>query len=119
MYILFRFGIPHGICSCLTLAGTVAIQAKHLPEIEVKQLGSLLPFVTKTVPDQQLDNPREQALKVSEAIAQLVVDLGLHSTLREFQVPKSSFDGIIERALPNGKDDVKYKDFVTLLEDIY
>ncbi|CAF4035952.1 unnamed protein product, partial [Rotaria sp. Silwood2] len=113
------FGIPHGICSCLTLARIVAIQAKYLPDAEVKQLASLLPFITKIMPHQQVDNPREQALRVAEAITQLIADLGLTSTLREYQVPTSSFEGIVERALPDGKADVRYNDFVTLLENIY
>ncbi|CAF1468164.1 unnamed protein product [Rotaria sordida] len=113
------FGIPHGICSCLTLARTVAIQAKNLPENEVKQLASLLPFITKLTPHEQINDPREQSLKVAEAITQLVVDLGLNSTLREYQVPTSAFQGIVERGLPDGKADIRYNDFVTLLENIY
>ncbi|CAF3433179.1 unnamed protein product [Rotaria socialis] len=110
------FVIPHGICSCLTLASAVAIQDKHLPDIEVKQLESLLPFVTKIMPKQQIDDPCEQALRVSEVIAQLIADLDLTSPLREFQVPASSFEGIIERARPDGKIDMRYNDFVTLLD---
>ncbi|CAF4619851.1 unnamed protein product, partial [Rotaria sp. Silwood2] len=57
------------------------------------------------MPHQQVDNPREQALRVAEAITQLIADLGLTSTLREYQVPTSSFEGIVERALPDGKAD--------------
>ncbi|CAF3148497.1 unnamed protein product [Rotaria socialis] len=113
---LLNFVIPHGICSCLTLASAVAIQDKHLPDIEVKQLESLLPFVTKIMPKQQIDDPCEQALRVSEVIAQLIADLDLTSPLREFQVPASSFEGIIERARPDGKIDMRYNDFVTLLD---
>ncbi|CAF4718545.1 unnamed protein product, partial [Rotaria socialis] len=68
---------------------------------------------------EDIGGPREQALKVSEAIAKLIADLDLTSTLHDFQVPMSSFEGIIERALPDGKTDLRYKDFVTLLENIY
>ncbi|CAF3909612.1 unnamed protein product, partial [Rotaria sp. Silwood1] len=70
-------------------------------------------------PHQEVDDPREQALKVAEVIKQLIVDLGLTSTLREYEVPKTAFEGIVERALPDGKADMRYNDFVTMLETIY
>lgn len=119
LFLLFSFGIPHGICSCLTLARTVRVQAKHLPDNEVKQLASILPFISKMHPQNEIDDPREQALKVAEAIMQLIDDLGLTSALSEYKVPKSAFEGIVERALPNGKADNRYNDFLGLLEDIY
>ncbi|CAF1674740.1 unnamed protein product [Rotaria magnacalcarata] len=117
--LFFGFGIPHEICSCLTFAGTVAIQVKYLPDTEVRQLGFPLPFVTKIMPQQEIGDPREQALKLSETIAKLISDLDLTSALHDFQVPMFSFERIIERTLPDGKTDIRYKDFVTLLENIY
>ena len=117
--ILFSYSIPHGICSCLTLARTVAIQAKHLFDNDVKQLASLLPFITTTTDAQFSTDPREQAIKVAEAIDQLISDLGLTSTLREYNVPESDFEGIIERALPDGKADLRYPSFIKLLQAIY
>ena len=36
-------------------------------------------------------------MKVAEAINQLISDLGLTSTLREYKVPQSDFEGIVER----------------------
>jgi len=112
------YSIPHGICSCLTLARTVRVQAKYLSDNEVKQLASLLPFIT-TVAPQSSNDPREQAMKVAEAIDQLISDLDLTSTLREYKVPQSDFEGIVERALSDGKWDLRYNAFVELLQAIY
>jgi hypothetical protein len=96
----------------------VTVQAKHLPENEVKQLGSLLPFITTVIPQSPID-PREQAMKVAEAIDQLISDLNLKSTLQEYKVPQSDFQGIIKRALPDGKADLRYNDFIEVLQAIY
>jgi len=115
---MYRYSIPHGICSCLTLARTVKVQAKYLPDNEVKQLASLLPFITNITP-QSPNDPREQATKVGEAIDQLISDMDLTSTLREYKVPQSDFEGIVERTLPNGKTDPRYNAFIELLQAIY
>jgi alcohol dehydrogenase class IV len=96
----------------------VAVQAKYLPDNEVKQLASLLPFIT-TVTPQSSDDPREQAMKVAEAIDQLISDLGLTSTLREYKVPESDVEGIVERALPDGKMDSRYNSLIEVLRAIY
>jgi len=117
-YTFCSYSVPHGICSCLTLARTVVVQAKYLSDNEVKQLASLLPFIATISPQSSYD-PREQAMKVAEAIDQLISDLGLTSTLREYKVPQSDFEGIVERALPDGKLDLRYNDFIQLLQAIY
>ncbi len=96
----------------------MVVQAKYLPDNEVKQLASLLPFITTITPRSSYD-PREQAIDVAEAIDQLISDLGLTSTLREYNVPQSDFEGIIERALPGGKRDLRYDSFLELLQAIY
>ena len=96
----------------------MAVQAKYLPNEEVKQLSSLLPFITTIIP-QQSDDPREQSINVSEAIKQLIADLELSSALREYHVPSSDFAGIIERAIPDAKADPRYNAFLELLQNIY
>lgn len=113
------YSIPHGICSCLTLSGTVKIQARHLLENDVKQLASLLSFISTENRSSSSTDPREQAIKVAEAIDQLITDIGLTSTLREYKVPESDFEDIVQRALPNGKSDLRYYAFVELLHAIY
>ncbi len=96
----------------------MAVQAKHLPDNEVKQLASLLPFITIST-SHSSDDPREQAMKVAEAINQLILDLDLTSTLHEYNVPQSDLEGIIERTLPNGKADLRYQALIELLQAIY
>lgn len=115
---LSRYSVPHGICSCITLAGTVRVQAKHLSDSNVKQLASLLPFITSTTVHSS-DDPREEAIKVADAIDQLISDLALTSTLSEYKIPQSDIDGIVERALPDGKQDKRFIDFVEVLRAVY
>lgn len=115
---LSRYSVPHGICSCITLAGTVRVQAKYLSDSNVKQLASLLPFITSTTIHSSND-PREEAIKVADAIDQLISDLALTSKLREYKIPQSDIDGIVERALPDGKQDKRFIDFVEVLRAVY
>jgi alcohol dehydrogenase class IV len=96
----------------------VAIQAKYLPDNDVKQLASLLPFIT-TMTSQSSNDPREQAMKVAEAIDQLISELALTSTLQEYKVPQSDFESIVEHTLPDGKTDLRYNAFIELLQAIY
>lgn len=95
----------------------VKIQSKHLPDDDVKQLASLLPFITDS--NEPFADSREAVVKLGETIEQFVDDLGLTSTLREYNVPPADFEGIIERAIPNGKLDERFNDFVELLRSIY
>ena len=95
----------------------MAIQAKHLPDNEVKQLASLLPFISTS--SLSTNDPREQAIKVAEAIQQLISDLDLTSTLQEYKVPQSDFEKIVDNTLPDGKADLRYNAFIELLHAIY
>ncbi len=97
----------------------VSIQSKYLCDGDIKQLASLLPFITNSTNSQPFTDSREQALKVAEAIDQLIVDLDLESTLQEYNVPKSDFEQIIEKALPNGRQDERFEAFVELLQSVY
>lgn len=96
----------------------MAIQAKYLSDNDVKQLASLLPFISSSA-TQSSNDPREQAMQIAEAIDQLILELDLKSSLREYQVPQSDFHGIVERALPDGKADSRYTAFIELLHAIY
>ncbi len=106
-FVFFSYSIPHSTYSCLILAHTLAVQATYLPDNEVKQCASLLPFIT-SIASQSSDDPREQAMKVSEAIDQLILDLRPTNALQEYNVPQSDFEGIIEGDLPNGNVHLRY-----------
>lgn len=70
------YGVPHGYTSCLTLAPTVAVAKSKMPAERWRALGGAL----GGEPD--------------EAIAALVRDLGLPSTLSEVGVPEQDIDAI-------------------------
>lgn len=70
------YGVPHGYTSCLTLAPTVTIAKRKLPAERWAALGGAL----GGEPD--------------DAIAVLVRDLGLPSTLSEVGVPEADIDSI-------------------------
>ena len=70
------YGVPHGYTSCLTLAPTVTVAKRNMPAERWNTLGSAL----GGEPD--------------EAIAALVLDLGLPSTLSEIGVPEEDIDSI-------------------------
>ena len=70
------YGVPHGYTSCLTLAPTVTVAKRSMSAERWKALGEAL----GGEPD--------------EAIAALVRDLGLPSTLSEVCVPEADIDSI-------------------------
>ncbi len=70
------YGVPHGYTSCLTLAPTVTVAKRSMPAERWNALGEAL----GGEPD--------------EAIAGLVRDLGLPSTLSEVGVPEEDIDSI-------------------------
>lgn len=70
------YGVPHGYTSCLTLAPTVSVSKRSVSAERWAALGEAL--------DGEPD----------EAIAALVRDLGLPSTLQEVGVPEEDIDSI-------------------------
>lgn len=74
------YGIPHGITSCLTLAKVVQLKANN-PE-DAEQLARVLPFIGQS----RSGNNKNDAIKVGDAIEQLVRDLGLESRLDQYGV---------------------------------
>ncbi|MCJ1453602.1 hypothetical protein MMC28_003949 [Mycoblastus sanguinarius] len=74
------YGIPHGITSCLTLAGVVKLKAQT-PE-DAAQIARALPFIGQS----KSGDDKEDAMAVGDAIEKLVKDLGLDSRLKEYGV---------------------------------
>lgn len=87
------YGIPHGITSCISLAGVVRLKADN--PSEAKQIARALPFTGK---GNRSGNDREDALKVGDAIDELVDRLGLTSTLAEYRVGEDQIDKIARTA---------------------
>ena len=81
------YSIPHGVTSCLTLAKVVRLKAED-PETAA-QIARVLPFIGRT----RSGDDREDAIKVGDAIEGLVMELGLPTTVKKYnvgedQVPK-------------------------------
>jgi alcohol dehydrogenase class IV len=87
------YGIPHGITSCLTLASVVRLKADNPGE--AAQIARALPFTGK---GSRSGHDREDALKVGDAIEELVDGLGLGSRLAEYGVGEDQVEKIAKTA---------------------
>ena len=76
------YGIPHGITSCITLAGVVRLKAQN-PE-DAAQIARALPFIGQS----RSGDDKKDAIKMGDAIERLVKDLGLETRLSEYNVGK-------------------------------
>jgi len=108
------YSIPHGITSCLTLAPTVALKAEVASEEDKEWLSNALPYLTQDKTG-SLDG---DVLKLSKLIDNLVSDLGLKSTLAEYNVPREDLPKIAELSV-GSKADPTYPKVVKLLEELY
>lgn len=87
------YGIPHGITSCITLAGVVKLKANN--SAEAKQIARALSFTGK---GSRTGNDREDAMKVGNAIEELVDRLGLETKLSEYRVGEDQIPKIAKVA---------------------
>ncbi|GJE95880.1 alcohol dehydrogenase IV [Phanerochaete sordida] len=108
------YSIPHGITSCLTLAPVVALKAETASREDKEWLANAL-FYLRIPPSGSID---KDILILSDAIRNLVRNLGLASTLAEYKVPKEDLPLIAEKALGRADDPVHSK-VVKLLESLY
>ncbi|OSD01319.1 iron-containing alcohol dehydrogenase [Trametes coccinea BRFM310] len=109
-----RYSIPHGITSCLTLAPVVALKAEIASQEDKEWLAGALFYLRKP----STGSLESDILKLSADIQQLVDDLGLHSTLTEYKVPREHIPQIAELAV-GSKDDPTLPKVVALLESLY
>ncbi|KAG9204075.1 hypothetical protein G6514_001711 [Epicoccum nigrum] len=94
------YAIPHGITSCLSLAPVVRLKASN-PD-EAKQIARIIPYIGK----QSTNDDSKDAQVVADAIANLVDELGLKTTLTDYNVPtgEEEENAIASRALHSNKD---------------
>ena len=78
------YAIPHGITSCLSLAPVVRLKASN-PD-EAKQIARIIPYIGK----QSTGDDSKDAQVVAEAIAELVNELGLKTTLTAVCISRSN-----------------------------
>jgi alcohol dehydrogenase class IV len=88
------YGIPHGITSCLTLAGVVRLKAENPAEAE--QIARALPFTGKG--RKRSGDDKQDALNVGDAIDELVEGLELGSKLSEYGVGEDQVEKIAKTA---------------------
>ncbi|PWN35674.1 Dehydroquinate synthase-like protein [Meira miltonrushii] len=151
-----KYAIPHGITSCLTLPGSIAItsQAPSTSNTHLLALSDALNFIppsfyaggnqqantalpppsilaSQLSPKAQKDGSvgsaeedglikqaRARGLLVSQSVRKLVEDLGLHSTLEEYKVPKQDFETIAHH-VTRGQDAALQQLIVAMLNAKY
>ncbi|KAJ7900880.1 alcohol dehydrogenase IV [Mycena leptocephala] len=86
------YGIPHGITSCFTLSPAVALQGRIASDSDKESLAHLL-FHLREPSTGSIDS---DIVKLSAIIRGLVEELGLQSTLREYNVPKDEIPKIAQ-----------------------
>ena len=87
------YGIPHGITSCITLPGVVRLKAQN-PE-DAAQLARAVPYTGQA----KTGDDRQDALNVADTIENLVKDLGLETSLRDYNVGKDQVAIIAKTAI--------------------
>jgi 3-oxoacid CoA-transferase len=80
------YAIPHGITSCLSLAPVVRLKASN-PN-EAKQIARIIPYIGK----ESTGVDSKDAQMVADAIASLVEELGLKTTLTAVSVKLACHD---------------------------
>jgi 3-oxoacid CoA-transferase len=109
------YQIPHGITSCLTLAAVLRHKALSNPA-EANQIARLVPYLS--LPNKSSD--REGAIAVADKVQSLVEELGLKSTLTEYNVPNTQeeMEAIAERAL-HSKEGDDFKAVIDMVKGMY
>ena len=108
------FGIPHGITSCLTLGKVVKLKAEDPGTAE--QIARILPYIGES----PSGDKKKDAIRVGDAIEDLVQALGLSTNLREWKVGEDQVPTIVKMGT-GGKEpsDPLYKKVEALVKTLY
>lgn len=109
-----RYGIPHGITSCLTLAPAVALQA----QVGTQENKEFVAAALRHIGEPSTGTVEGDILKFSELVQRLIQDLGLHSRLSDYNVPRGDLRDVAVQAL-GGEDHTDLEKVVKMLEDMY
>jgi 3-oxoacid CoA-transferase len=109
------YQIPHGITSCLTLATVLRHKATTNPA-EANQIARVVPYLGI----QDGGSDKANALAVADKVAAMVEELGLKSTLTQYNVPhtQEEVEAIAERALHTKEGD-EFNAVVELVKGLY
>ncbi|KAJ3808998.1 alcohol dehydrogenase IV [Lentinula aff. lateritia] len=108
------YSIPHGITSCLTLAPVVELMAEIGTEQDKEYLAKTLFYLRKP----STGTVEGDVLALSASIKQLVADLGLSTTLTDYNVPRDDIPTIARNTLGTETHPV-FPKVVKLLEGLY
>jgi len=109
-----RYGIPHGITSCLTLAPTISLKSELASEYDKKALGDSLFYLREP----STGSLTGDVARLATLITELIINLGLQTTLAQYQVPTEDLESIATQALGR-EDDPQLSKVVKLLEGLY
>lgn len=107
------YGIPHGVTSTLTLGHVAKLKADE-NAFNASQLARMLPFIGES----RSGDDVADAKKVGDKILQLVKDLGIKKTLKDYNVGADQGPIIVERAskLTEGP---QYEKILELVKGLY
>ncbi|KAJ3856244.1 alcohol dehydrogenase IV [Lentinula lateritia] len=108
------YSIPHGVTSCLTLAPVVELMAEIGTEQDKEYLAKTLFYLRKP----STGTVEGDVLALSASIKQLVADLGLSTTLTDYNVPRDDIPTIARNTLGTETHPV-FPKVVKLLEGLY
>ncbi|PIL35439.1 hypothetical protein GSI_02166 [Ganoderma sinense ZZ0214-1] len=108
------YGIPHGITSCLTLASVVSLKAEVASQQDKEALAAALFYLR----EESTGSVEGDVRKLASLIQQLVDNLGLKSTLSQYNVPKHDLPKIARLALGNDNDPL-VNNVIAVLQGIY
>ncbi|KAL0574307.1 hypothetical protein V5O48_007645 [Marasmius crinis-equi] len=109
-----RYSIPHGITSCLSLAPVVKLKAEVASEEDKEWLAGALFHLRKP----STGSIESDVLLLGDLIDELVVNLGLKSSLSQYKVPKEDFEELTTQSVGR-KDDPTWDKVHKIFESLY
>lgn len=107
------YSIPHGVTSTLTLGHVAKLKADE-SAFNASQLARLLPFIGES----RSGDDVADAKKVGDKILQLVKDLGIKKTLKDYNVGADQAPIIVERA-SRLKEGPQFERILELVKGLY
>ncbi|KAL4074110.1 hypothetical protein V8B97DRAFT_1864588 [Scleroderma yunnanense] len=108
------YGIPHGITSCITLGPVISLKAETASEEDKAVLADALFYLKEP----STNSVEGDVKRLSSMINKLVMDLGLHSDLASYDVPRQDLTKIVQLTLRDAENPL-YLRLVELMESIY
>jgi alcohol dehydrogenase class IV len=107
------YGIPHGVTSCLTLGKVVKLKAEN--PADAAQVARICPYIGI----ERTGDDRKDAVKVGDAIIDLVKSLGLQTSLKEYKVGEDQVPKIAKLATGGKESGELYEKVAGLVKTLY